>query len=383
MSAEIVIRLLSGLLLIAANAFFVAVEFALTRLRGLELSPEEIDEGGLRRAWELTERLEIHLTGCQLGISSTSVLLGVVAEPALTELIEPVMSLLGIQGTSVRGVSVVVAVVLLNLAHKVWGEQAPTYLGVERPREVARRLAPALTWWSRIMSPIIHLGDGAAKATLRLFGVEITRSWLADEPDDVGNGRPRGRAELKERMARLLEGDVLPEDRRGEILRTLDIGEIPSENIMIPGDEIVWLHEDDGLDTVIGRIRDHGYVRYPVLRTTRGVADVVRIDDVAGVLYVPSLFKILGSDGQGALPDLLAPASFIAVDTVVSDLIDHLQEVRQEMALLTLTRNGTEVVAGMVTISDAFEVIAGEVEDPLDRSSPADTSEPTGSPSSP
>lgn len=379
MSAEIVIRLVFGLVLIAANAFFVAVEFALTRLRGLDLSPEEIDEGGLRRAWELTERLEIHLTGCQLGISSTSVLLGVVAEPALTGLIEPAMSLVGIRGTSVRAVSVVVAVVLLNLAHKIWGEQAPTYVGVERPREVARRLAPALAWWSRIMSPVIRLGDGAAKATLRLFGVEITRSWLADEPDDVGEGRPRGRAELKERMARLLEGDVLPEDRRQEIMRTLDIGEIPSENIMIPDDEIVWLDEDDDLDTVIGRIRDHGHVRYPVLRRTRGVGDVVPIDAVAGVLYVPSLFRILGPDAQGTLPDLLAPASFLAADTVVSDLIDHLQEVRQEMALLTRTRNEGEIVVGMVTISDAFEVIAGEVEDPLDRSLSADTPERTGS----
>lgn len=134
---------------------------------------------------------------------------------------------------------------------------------------------------------------------------------------------------------------------------------------MIPGEEIVWLDEDDALDTVIGRIRDHGYVRYPVLRKARSMAEV-RPDDVAGVLYVPSLFTILGSDARGAFGDLLAPASFIAVDTVVSDLIDHLQEVRQEMALLTLTRNGTEIVVGMVTISDAFEVIAGEVEDPLD-----------------
>ena len=369
MSIETVVRLLAGLILIGANAFFVAVEFALTRLRGLELSDEEIEEEGLGPAWQLTERLEIHLTGCQLGISSTSVLLGVVAEPAITELLEPAVALVGIEGTSVRAVSVVVAVVILNLAHKIWGEQAPTYLGVERPREVARALAPGLKWWSRIMAPIIQLGDGAAKATLGLFGVEITRSWLTDAGDEGGEAAPRGRAELKERMAELLRGDVVDEERRDEVLRALDIGEIPTRDIMIPWDDVVWLPVDEEMDDRIVRLREHGYARYPVLsRGDGGETSATRPDDVVGVLYVPSLFRALGPGADAGFRDILVPPVFLPSDTVVSALIDELQEERQEVALITGGEDGEETVRGMVTISDAFEVIAGEVEDPLDRS---------------
>jgi len=179
MNLELPLRLVGGLLLVGANAFFVAVEFALTRLR--QFSPDEFEgDEGLQAAWEMTERLEIHLTGCQLGISASSILLGVVAEPAVTRLLEPLVSPLGLSARTTSVISVVVGVVLINLVHKIWGEQAPTYLGVERPLAVARRLAPTLRIWSSVMDPIIRLGDGLAKATLRPFGVEITRSWTEE-----------------------------------------------------------------------------------------------------------------------------------------------------------------------------------------------------------
>jgi CBS domain containing-hemolysin-like protein len=352
----------------------VSVEFALTRLRGLELSEEEIDAQGLRRAWELTERLEIHLTGCQLGISSTSVLLGVVAEPAITRLIEPAVSLVGIEGMSVRAVSVTVAVVLLNLVHKIWGEQAPTYLGVERPREVARYLAPPLAVWSTLMSPVIRLGDGLAKATLRPFGVEITRSWLAAEESEVeeeGEAMTAGeaRSDLTRRMADLLAGEV-PEDRRDEVLQALRIDEIPAADIMIPAEEIIWLHLDDDPETQLRRIGEHGHVRYPVLREGSSPEEA-SMGDVRGFLYVPALFGGDGGPREGSrdLPSLLAPPFHLPADLPVSRLIDRLQDESQELTLLTDPDDEDRVV-GLVTVSDAFEVIAGDLQDPLDRTVP-------------
>lgn len=371
MDVELLLRLLAGIALIGANAFFVAVEFALTRLRGLDLEPGALDDEGLRRAWALTERLEIHLTGCQLGISSTSVLLGVVAEPAVTRLVEPIVGLVGLQGGSVRAVSVAVAVVILNLVHKVWGEQAPTYLGVERPLEVARALAPALAVWSRVMRPVILLGDGAAKASLRLFGVEITRSWLAAEADadpSEAPDRPRGRRELTERIAGLLaSADDVPADRRTEVLQALRIDEVEVGDIMVPESEVVWLALDDPLDEWRRRIGRAGRVRYPVLASSDARAPR-RLEDVAGTLYVPALFT---DDGDGRPGDhvdrsgLLAPALHVSADLPVSALIDRLQDENQELALATGPDHPDRVV-GLVTISDAFEVIAGDLRDPLD-----------------
>jgi len=187
-TGELTIRLVAGVLLTAANAYFVAAEFALTRARQL---PEEKYQKyrSTRLAWKMTEKLEIYLTGCQLGISTTSVLLGVVAEPAVTELMLPVTELLGLSEATTRTVSVVLAVILIQLVHKIWGEQAPTYLGVEEPVLVARFTAPGHYVFSKIFYPVIKAGDGLAKWTLRLFGFEISRSWVeAEEEGDEGGG---------------------------------------------------------------------------------------------------------------------------------------------------------------------------------------------------
>ncbi len=375
MGLETVLRLAAGLLLIAANAFFVAVEFALTRLRGLDLTDEEVRERGLETAWELTERLEIHLTGCQLGISSSSVLLGVVAEPAITTLIRPAVGLVGVEGGTVGTVSVVLAVVVLNLVHKIWGEQAPTYLGVERPEAVARRLGPPLAVWSRVMSPVIKLGDGLAKATLRPFGVEITRSWLAAEEagaGDAGEDGPApvgGRSELTRRLAELLAGGDLPEDRRSEVLQALRIDEIPARDIMVPADEVDWLRLEETAEDHLDRIAAGRRVRYPVLKEG-ATADHVAVSDVAGVLYLPSVFRAGRWPGEGEdgldLAELLSPAFHLTADVPVSELIDRLQAAEQELAVLAEPRKAGDRVVGIVTATDAFEVIAGDLRDPLD-----------------
>ncbi|HKK92341.1 MAG TPA: CNNM domain-containing protein [Longimicrobiales bacterium] len=366
MSLEVVLRLIGGVLLVAANAFFVAVEFALTRLRGLDLSEEEIDEQGLRTAWDLTDRLEIHLTSCQLGISSTSVLLGVVAEPAVTEVIEPVVGLVGVEGTSVRAVSIVVGLVILNLIHKIWGEQAPTYLGVERPREVARALAPALAVWSTVMKPIVALGDDLAKGTLGLFGVTITRSWTQAGGSGSATSPPQGeRGTLVERIAEVIRTEDLPEDRREEILQAVRIDDIECADVMIPVDDIVFLHLDDAPRDLFRRIASEGYTRYPV--TASADTDPSSRRNIEGVCYTPSLFGLddWPTTGEIDLEPLLSPPCFIPADTSIADTVDRLQSVEQEVALLT-DPDASDRVVGMITVSDAFEVIAGELRDPLD-----------------
>ncbi len=390
------LRLAAGAALVAANAFFVAVEFALTRLRGLDLTPEEIEARGLGLAWALTERLEIHLTGCQLGISASSVLLGVVAEPALTALFRPAVELVGVPEGSVPFVSVAVGVVLLNLVHKIWGEQAPTYLGVERPEAVARRLAPGLRLWSKVMSPVIRFGDGLAKRSLGLFGVEITRSWL-DPGDDDADATPSSdrteregphttssgaRSELAERMAELLSGEGVPRDRRDEVLQALRIDDIAAREIMIPPEDILWLSLEEEAETHLRRIGTYGRVRYPVLEAGREPDPSAprTTADVAGTLYVPSLFAAAGGPAEAAreLRAHLSQAMHLPASTPVSRLIDRFQEERHELALLVEDEHGRTAeqaesgpdqgrIVGLVTISDALEVITGELEDPLDR----------------
>ncbi|MFP4530444.1 MAG: CNNM domain-containing protein, partial [Halodesulfurarchaeum sp.] len=176
---EIALRILAGIALVLANGFFVAIEFALTRARQFSKA-EFLADGsrGLERAWEMTQDLELYLTTCQVGITASSIALGIVAEPALAALFEPIFRNTLLASVGSGGI---LAFLLINLVHLTHGEQTPTYLGVERSRFVARYGATPLYWFHWLMSPVIALGDWVAKLTLKLFGVEMTGAWLEDE----------------------------------------------------------------------------------------------------------------------------------------------------------------------------------------------------------
>lgn len=354
---ELFTRLISGALLMLANAFFVATEFALTRIPQFEKAEFE-DHSGLRRAWEMTERLEIYLTGCQLGITTTSILLGIVAEPAVTILLEPVVGLLSLGSEVTSVVSIVVAVIFINLIHKIWGEQAPTYLGVEKPLEVARLAAPIHYWWTTLTYPFILFGDGVAKKTLKLFGVTITRSWTdsdAEEDDGAGDG---SRTELKRRMASLLRMQDLPVERRQEVMNALTIGERPVREIMIPREKIVTLSTQNSLEENLQIATDHPHSRFPLVNGS--------LDDVVGTIYAPVLLRDWDTirDGTTSLKDIAALPVVVPATATISQLIDYFQEREQE---LTLVEENEEIV-GLITVTDAFEAIAGDVNDPLDGS---------------
>lgn len=352
MSAELVLRLAGGVLLVASNAFFVASEFALTRVR--QYSAEEFEEtSALRRAWEMTGEMEIYLTACQVGITFSSVLLGIVAEPALTELLRPAARALGVGAGAVPAVSVLVAVLLINVAHTVYGEQIPTYLGVERPRFVSQYLAPILYWWTRLMSPLIHGGDWLAKATLRPLGIRITRSWTDAEAEgeDVTT-----LGELRRQMGDLLSRGALSRERRREVMNALEIGGVPVREIMVPRAEATVLSLDRSVEENLEEIGRSRYGRYPLCRSEGG--------EVVGVIYVPALFEGLDrlGDGDADLREYAFDPVYVEEDRPVSGVIDRLQDAGQELALV---RDGGRVT-GLVTITDAFEAIAGDVEDPLD-----------------
>ena len=355
MNAEISIRLLAGVLLTAANAFFVTTEFALTRVRQL---PKHAFQGtsSLRLAWRMTERLEIYLTGCQLGITASSILLGVVAEPAVTRILQPATSLLGLDEPTTHLVSITLAVVLINLVHAVYGEQAPTYLGVERPRAVARYLAPLLYWWVKITSPIIYVGDGLAKASLRPLGISITRSWTRGEAGEGEDEELQTHADLMRKMGELLSRGALEEERRREVLKALEIGAIPVKEIMVPRDRVVALSTVDSMEESLRVISEHHYVRFPIAGEEG--------DGFVGMVYLPAVVRRLDrlKAGEVSLRDIAEPLVTVGAEQPVSDVIDTLQDAKQEAALV---EEGGEVV-GFVTITDTFEAIAGELRDPFD-----------------
>jgi len=345
---EVALRLVAGVGLILANGFFVAIEFALTRAR--QFTEDEFVDGNsrLERAWEMTNDLELYLTTCQVGITASSIAVGIVAEPALAAIFEP---LFASSSLATVGAGAFIAYFIINLVHLTHGEQTPTYLGVERSRWVCKWGAAPLYWFYLLISPLIKLGDAVAKWTLKLFGVEMTGAWLETEEDVI-----ESRAELRNRLHSVLGQGELSEERREEVLGALDIGRIPVEDIAVDPEDVVALSTADDLETNLERMSATPHVRYPLVGESMA--------DFRGIVYLPEVFRDLDDlrDGTDTLADVAHPPMTIEAGTSVSEAIDRFQTERQELAFVT---DGDEVL-GLVTVTDALEAIAGEVEDPMD-----------------
>jgi CBS domain containing-hemolysin-like protein len=346
----IALRLVAGTGLILANGFFVAIEFALTRARQFTRD-EFVGDGtpALERAWEMTQNLEIYLTTCQVGITASSIAVGIVAEPALAAIFEPLFAESALAGV---GAGALIAFLIINLVHLTHGEQTPTYLGVERSRLVCRYGATPLYWFNWAISPLITLGDYVAKGTLGLFGIEMTGSWLETEEQVI-----ESRADLRNELGSVLEDGDLSEERRDEVMNALRIGEREVREEMVPREEVVALSTAVDTEENFERMAEQPHTRYPLVGE--------EFTDFEGVVYHPVLegHREELKSGERDLRDLAAPPMTMSPDTTVSDAIDQFQTENQELALIV--EDGK--IVGMVTVTDLLESVMGDVEDPLDR----------------
>ena len=344
---EITARLLAGVALILANGFFVAIEFGLTRAR--QYSKEEFMEAGLERAWNMTDRLEIYLTSCQVGITASSIAVGIVAEPALAALFAPVFG-----GTFLAsvGAGAILAFLIINLLHLTHGEQTPTYLGVERSKQVCRYGATPLYYFAKAISPLIKLGDGIAKWTLSLFGVEMTGAWQETEADVIET-----RGDLHKELSSVLDESGLPKERRQEVMNALVVGDVPVRGIMVPREEIVVLSTIDSVAEIRETIEEYPHSRFPLVGEN--------LEDFRGIIYLPSIvnrFEAL-TEGEIGIEDLATSPMRLPAHEEVSDAIDLFQAEHQELAFI---EDQEGEIVGLLTATDAFEEVMGELEDPMD-----------------
>ena len=348
-AAEVAVRLTAGVGLILANGFFVAVEFALTRARQFTEAEFVGDTPALERAWEMTQSLEIYLTTCQVGITASSIAVGIVAEPALAALFEP---LFGDTGLASIGAGALLAFGVINLLHLTHGEQTPTYLGVERSRQVSRYGAAPLYYFHELISPVIRFGDWVAKATLKLFGVEMTGAWL-----EAGEDVVETRADLRRELASTLSAGDLSEERREEVVNALRVGERTVGEVMVPREEMVTLSTGESRARNLETMREHPFTRFPLLDEDG--------TGFLGTVYVPAFIREADAfaDADVDLREVASEPMTVSPDVTLSDVIDRFQLEGQELALVV----SDGAIRGLVTATDALEEVVGELEDPMDR----------------
>ena len=343
--------LLGVIALIAANGYFVAVEFAFVAARRSRFL-EQAEDGDRRskRAIDVHKRLSFMLSGAQLGITVTTLLVGFIAEPAIASVIEPALIAVGVPESVTFGISLTLALILATMAQMVFGELAPKNLAIAKPEPVARSLASSMWLFMRLAGPVIRLFDGSANRLLRMIGVEPVeelRGAVSTEELDLIVDSSAESGHLTEGQAALLE-------------RAIDFGELEASDAMIPWNRVVTID----VEATAADLRDlmaSTHSRFPVVDVDGQVQGIVHAKDLLGV----------GRNDYETTPVSVLSHEILAVPEAagLNVVLAELRSRATEMAIVIDEYGGP---AGVVTLEDIVEELVGDIEDEYDPSAPGE-----------
>lgn len=345
---QIALGIGAALLLIAANALFVAAEFALVACDRNRI--ERLAKEGSRTAQatvRLLRRLSFHLSGAQLGITITSLILGFVAEPTIARALRPAVDAVGFvpPGATV-GVSLGLALALATGTQMVFGELVPKGLAIARPVRASLVLAAPIRIYGIIFGPIITFLDTAADRSVRLLGITPTQ--------ELRSVRSLEEFELLIQSSGA-EGTLDP-DAVTILTRSLRLTGKTASDVLTPRGDVVALPQEARLDELLRVARETGYSRFPVYGRD--------IDDVTGVAHVKDILRISPAErGDTAVSAITDEAPVVPQSRDVTSLLLEMRGIGKQLAIV-VDEYGS--VAGILTLEDLLEEIVGEIEDEYD-----------------
>jgi CBS domain containing-hemolysin-like protein len=345
---SIALRLSVVFLLVFANAFFVAAEFALVGARRSKVDAMVARGDSRARTvrYALTH-LDRYISGTQLGITLASLALGWLGEPALAAMIDRIFAAFGVDiatGVAHTTAAITIAFLTITFLHIVLGELAPKTLALLAPEEVSRWVARPLIVFARVMSPFIWLLNGAANLLLRPFGIRT-----ASEAGHVHTAE-----ELRLLVVQAREQGTIDATDSAMLAGVFDFHQKRARDVMRPRTEVVALPADATEDEVRELIYQQRYSRYPVYEHT--------LDNVVGVFVAKDLLLYRGAEPFELRRAMREPL-FVPDSRPAERVMDDLRKTRAQMAIVLDEFGGT---AGILTLEDLVEEVVGDIADEYD-----------------
>ncbi|MGK5557265.1 hemolysin family protein [Actinomadura kijaniata] len=353
-----VLGVLAVLLLTAATGYFVAQEFAFVAADRARLT-QAADRGDVaaRRALKVIGRLSFMLSGAQLGITMTTLVVGFIAKPALAELIEPLLRVTGVPAGATGAIALATGFVLATLIQMLLGELFPKNLALAKAETLARALAASTLVYLTVFGPLIRFFDRASNRLLRAVGIEPV--------EELHSGATL--EELGEIIDRSRDGGHLPADLSGLLDRALSFGDLTAGEVMVPRPQVRALPGDATAADLVALTKESGHTSYPVYGT--------EVDDVIGVVGVREVADDALAPGT-PLRAIIRPALLVPDSQPLYGVMEQMRETGEEFACVVDEYGG---LAGILTFEDIAEELVGEIADETDVREAAPTAAPDGS----
>ncbi|MGI1658677.1 MAG: hemolysin family protein [Desulfitobacterium sp.] len=330
--------------LVALNAFFVAAEFSLVKVRKTRLA--ELSETGSKKAsaaLEVTSQLDAYLSASQLGITLASLGLGWLGEPAIATLLAPLFAnLVEWDGVLTHTVSVVIAFLLITFLHIVLGELVPKSIAIQRAEDTALWTAGPLKTFYKFFYPVIRSLNGLANMILRRWGISpANESDLAHTEEEL---RMLVDASQRHGILDTMEGKLLD--------NVFEFSDRVVSEVMVPRQDMVCLYIQDSLEEVLETVKTSGHTRYPLCDDDK--------DNVIGLVHMLDLLCLPDEPATKNIADLKRDILIVPEGMPISHLVQKMRAQRTHLAVVVDEFGGT---AGMVTIEDLLEELVGEIYD--------------------
>jgi len=332
--------------LILVNAFFVAIEFAIVRLRNTELEPYL--KKGDRRAKSvkhLKDHVDKYIAAAQLGITLVNILLGYIGEDLFIKFFKPFFSLFIFNQALNDTVSVIFGILLITFFAVAIGEVAPKTVSIRYPLAVSLWSALPIRIFYKVFQPFIWALNVVANFSTRLFGIEpVTKDEIKHSEEEIryiiSEGRKTG---------------VIDSTEHQLIEKIFDFNDKVAKDIMVPRERMFAIDITEKREIIIQKVIDEGYSRIPVYKED--------MDNIIGVFYSKDIISAAEYKTAIIIEDIIRPAYFIPESRHIGELLKDLQKQRIHLGIVVNEHGGVE---GLITLEDIIEEIVGEIEDEYD-----------------
>ncbi len=344
---SILFELILVILIIFANAFFVAAEFAIVKVRSTQIQPLADNKNQRAKiAMKILANQDAYLSASQVGITMTSLGLGWVGEPVTAKLLSPVFTWAGMTNEqTIHTLSVIVGFIFLTFLHISLGEQAPKMLAIKSPKSVSLIVAIPLNLFYVSFKPIVWLLNHAANMILRVIGIQQV-------PD---NERINSEEELRLLITEGRKSGAIDQTEHQLIEKIFEFNDKQATEIMVPRNHMVAIDIDDSREKIFLLVTEEGFSRLPVYKDT--------IDNIVGLIYTKDLISAAEHRELIAIQDIIRPAFFVSSTKLIGNMLKEMQRNKVHMAIVVDEYGGVE---GLVTIEDIIEEIVGEIQDEYD-----------------
>lgn len=339
------------ILLVLANGFFVAAEFAIVKVRASQIELQAKSGSNVAKiAKSITQHLDGYLAATQLGITLASLALGWVGETVMTNLMGDIFAFFGVDIAVgwAKTAGFILAFGTITILHVVLGELAPKSIAIQKPVATTMKIAIPLRFFYYLFIPFIWVLNGFANFLLRLVGIQPHPHEGAHSSEELQYLLDKGK-----------ESGALNNAEHELIKNVFDFNERIVKNIMVPRTKIVAIEVTDTTDEFIETVMEEGYSRIPIYDDN--------IDQIVGVVHTKDILPLVARGQEVVLKDIMRKPYFIPETKKINDLMAEFQLKRIQIAFVLDEFGGT---AGMVTLEDIVEELVGEIQDEYDEETP-------------